>query len=88
MSKTQNAFAIIHFGSNPKYFELELYFCSMLKDYTENNNGVFIFFHNLSDDVYDQIDSYVNKIYKMHKKSSSTIPFVSLTSSVEHLFQK
>ena len=43
------------------------------KDYTENNNGVFIFFHNLSDDVYDQIDSYVNKIYKMHKKSSSTI---------------
>ena len=43
------------------------------KDYTENNNGVFIFFHNLSDDVYDQIDSYVNKIYKMHKKSSSNI---------------
>jgi hypothetical protein len=22
------------------------------KDYTENNNGIFIFFHNLSDDTY------------------------------------
>ena len=43
------------------------------KDYTENNNGVFVFFHNLGDDVYDQIESYVNKIYKMHKKSSSNV---------------
>ena len=46
MSKTQNAFAIIHFGSNPKYFELELYFCSMLKDYTENN---IIYMYSTSD---------------------------------------
>ena len=43
------------------------------KDYTENNNGVFVFFHNLEDEVYDQIENYVNKIYKMHKKSSSNI---------------
>ena len=42
------------------------------KDYTENNNGVFIFFHNLTDEAYDKIESYVNKIYKMHKKSSSS----------------
>lgn len=41
------------------------------KDYTDNNNGVFIFFHNLDDKVYEQIDDYVNKIYKMHKKSIS-----------------
>jgi hypothetical protein len=41
------------------------------KDYTENNNGVFVFFHNLNDETYDNIESYVNKIYKMHKKSSS-----------------
>ena len=40
------------------------------KDYTENNNGVFIFFHNLSDDTYEQIENYVNLIYKMHKKST------------------
>jgi hypothetical protein len=42
------------------------------KDYTENNNGVFVFFHNLSDEAYENIESYVNKIYKMHKKSSSS----------------
>lgn len=42
------------------------------KDYTENNNGVFVFFHNLEDEVYEQIESYVNKIYKMHKKSVSS----------------
>lgn len=43
------------------------------KDYTENNNGVFVFFHNLTDEVYEQIESYVNKIYKMHKKSSNIL---------------
>lgn len=37
MSKTANAFAIIHFGSNKKYFELELYFCIMLQKNTSNN---------------------------------------------------
>jgi lipopolysaccharide biosynthesis glycosyltransferase len=37
MSKTENAFALIHFGSNVKYFELELYFCIMLKKYTSQN---------------------------------------------------
>jgi hypothetical protein len=37
MSKTDNAFVLIHFGSNPKYFELELYFCIMLQKYTSNN---------------------------------------------------
>jgi hypothetical protein len=42
------------------------------KDYTENNNGVFVFFHNLEDEVYEQIENYVNKIYKMHKKSTSS----------------
>lgn len=43
------------------------------KDYTENNNGVFVFFHNLEDEVYEKIENYVNKIYKMHKKSSTSI---------------
>lgn len=42
------------------------------KDYTENNNGVFVFFHNLEDKVYEQIETYVNKIYKLHKKSLSS----------------
>lgn len=43
------------------------------KDYTENNNGVFVFFHNLSDEVYEQIKNYVDNIYKIHKKSSLNI---------------
>jgi hypothetical protein len=37
------------------------------KDYTENNNGIFIFFHNLSDDTYDKLETYINYIYKLHK---------------------
>jgi len=43
------------------------------KDYTENNNGVFVFFHNLDDNVYAQIESYVNNIYKIHKKNSNIL---------------
>ncbi len=39
------------------------------KDYTENTNGVFIFFHNLEDEVYEKLESYVNNIYKLHKKN-------------------
>jgi len=39
------------------------------KDYTDNNNGVFIFFHNLEDEAYEQIENYVNKNYKIYKKS-------------------
>ena len=42
---------------------------SSQNDYTENTNGVFIFFHNLSDDTYEKLDSYVNNIYKTHIKS-------------------
>jgi len=37
MSKTKNAFVIIHFGSNIKYLELELYFCIMLNKFTQQN---------------------------------------------------
>ena len=43
------------------------------KDYTENTNGVFIFFHNLSDEIYEKIDNYVNYIYKVHSKNSQNI---------------
>jgi len=34
---SKNAFAIIHFGSNPVYLELELYFFIMLRKYTKND---------------------------------------------------
>lgn len=29
-------------------------------DITENNNGIFIMFHDLPDDVYKKIDHYLN----------------------------
>lgn len=41
------------------------------KNYSVNNNGIFIFFHDLSDEAYESIENYVNSIYKLHKKSSS-----------------
>jgi lipopolysaccharide biosynthesis glycosyltransferase len=34
---SKNAFATIHFGSNPVYLELELYFFLMLRKYTKND---------------------------------------------------
>ena len=43
------------------------------KGYDINNNGVFIFFHNLPDEVYEQIENYVNNIYKLHKKSTNLL---------------
>ena len=50
---------------------------SQSKDYTENNNGVFIFFHNLEDEVYEKIENYVNLIYKLHKKTEIINIFTS-----------
>ena len=41
-------------------------------DYSDNNNGVFIFFHNLSDDTYEKVETYVNNIYKLHKQINTS----------------
>jgi hypothetical protein len=38
-------------------------------EYTENTNGIFIFFHNLPDEVYEKIENYLNIIYKLHIKT-------------------
>jgi len=43
---------------------------STSNDYTENNNGIFIFFHNLNDETYEKIETYVNMIYKLHQNTS------------------
>ena len=42
---------------------------SSSKDFSENNNGIFIFFHNLSDEIYEKLETYVNLIYKIHQQS-------------------
>lgn len=42
---------------------------SELTEYTINSKGVLLFFHNFSDDVYNQISNYLNKLEKnRHKK--------------------
>jgi hypothetical protein len=38
--------------------------------YNINCNGIFVMFHDLSDEAYEIIENYVNSIYKLHKKSS------------------
>lgn len=60
------------------------------KEYTDNNNGIFIFFHNLSDEIYEKIDNYVNLIYKLHFKtglkniinSELSDNFISISESI------
>ena len=42
------------------------------KDFSENNNGVFIFFHNLTDETYEKLEMYVNYIFKLHHKNISS----------------
>jgi hypothetical protein len=48
-------------------------------NYTENNNGIFIFFHNLDNEVYHKIENYVNLIYKIHHETNITNIFNSDT---------
>jgi lipopolysaccharide biosynthesis glycosyltransferase len=61
MSKTENAFALIHFGSNVKYFELELYFCIMLKKYTSQN---IIYMYSTSDTPASFVEQISPFVYK------------------------
>ncbi len=48
---------------------------SQTEQFSENNNGIFIFFHDLPDEIYEKVDNYVNNIYKLHKanNNSSTV---------------
>ena len=53
--KKKCAFAIIHFGKNPIYLELELYFFKMLRQYT-NNDIIYLY------SVNDTPDSFVDAV--------------------------
>jgi hypothetical protein len=52
------------------------------EEYTENTNGVFIFFHNLPDEVYEKIENYLNIIYKLHIKTDIKNIFDSEISDI------
>ena len=61
MSKTENAFAIIHFGSNVNYFELELYFCMMLAKYTTQN---IIYMYSKNDTPISFVEQIMPFVYR------------------------
>ena len=52
--KKKNAFAIIHFGKNPVYLELELYFFKMLRQYTNND---ILYLYSLNDTPKSFVDA-------------------------------
>jgi hypothetical protein len=37
-------------------------------EFTENDNGVFVLFHNLPNDAYVKIENYVNTVYHNHQQ--------------------
>ena len=45
---------------------------SHTQHYSENNNGVFMFFHDLSDEIYEKVENYVNNIYKLYKTTNNS----------------
>lgn len=51
------------------------------QEYTENSNGIFVMFHNLKDDVYEEIEQFVDEIYRIHKKTDKNTRSNILTGS-------
>ena len=59
------------------------------ENYNTNNNGTFIFFHNLPDEGYIAIENYVNNIFKTHKKSSNILNiFNSELSDTQNIYSE
>jgi hypothetical protein len=63
---------------------------SHTQDYSENNNGVFIFFHDLSDEIYEKVENYVNNIYRLYKtnNTSTTIFNSEISESINEISEK
>ena len=72
MSQSKNAFALIHFGSNPKYFELELYFCIMLQKYTSNN---IIYMYSETDTPVTFVEAIKPFVYKVQGFNDTGITY-------------
>jgi len=65
----KNAFCLIHFGSNIKYFELELYFILMLKNNTKNDC---IYLYSINDTPQEWVDimkNYFDKVISFDDKN-------------------
>ncbi len=57
------------------------------KKYNINNNGIFVMFHDLSDEVYENVENYVNSIYKLHKKTINVVNIYDTEYSENQLIQ-
>lgn len=57
------------------------------KKYNINSNGIFVMFHDLSDDAYENIENYVNSIYKLHKKSLNIVNIYDSEYSENQIIQ-
>lgn len=57
------------------------------KKYNINNYGIFVMFHDLSDEVYENIENYVNSIYKLHKKPLNIVNIYDSEYSENQLIQ-
>ncbi len=51
------------------------------KDITENNNGLFMFFHKLKDSTYEKLDSFLREVNNNNKKSASKTTSTTTTTS-------
>jgi hypothetical protein len=61
--KKRNAYVLVHFGSNLKYFELEVYFCIMLAEFADKNIDI-VYLYSESDTppaFVHEIKPFVNK---------------------------
>ena len=72
MSKTTNAFALIHFGSNPVYLELELYFLIMLNSYTTDN---IIYLYSTADTPASFVEAVKPYVYECIPYDDNSITF-------------
>ena len=74
----KHAFAIIHFGKNPVYLELELYFFKMLRQYTTND---IIYLYSINDTPESFVDAVRPLVTRVVSYDDKNITYdVSFTS--------
>jgi len=86
MTRTKDAFALIHFGNNPTYLELEIYFLIMLQKYTKNN---IIYLYSLADTPQSFLEAVRPYVYRCvwfdDNEITYNIPYESAYSSFNTL---
>ncbi len=81
----KNAFVLVHFGDNPKYFELELYFCMMLRKYTKHDIVYLYSEEDTPSSFVHEITPFVNKTSSYSNNLTSNPEFSSKYTSFNTL---